>query len=94
MAIGRVFDGHVLDLFEVGIEKFKSCEEFKPPLGVSRDLKPILIFQGEPFENSDRHKRLKNLLIDFFRIDDLKEANISELQRVLVFTCKGETEPI
>jgi len=62
LAIGRVFDGHVLDLFEVGIEDYKSTECFKSAEQIDRDLKPILIFQGEPFENSDKHKRFKNLM--------------------------------
>jgi len=35
-----------------------------------------------------------NLLTDFFRIQDMEEANISLMRRVMVFTCKGETEPI
>ena len=34
------------------------------------------------------------MCLDYFRIKDLKEANIEELRRVLVFTCRGETDPI
>jgi len=68
LAIGRVFDNHVLDMFEVGVENYKSAAAFKSVEHVTKDLKPILIFQGEPFENSDKHKRMKNLLIDFFQI--------------------------
>ena len=57
-------------------------------------MKPILIFQGEQFESSDAHKRIKSLLIDFFHQKNLKEANIQELKRVMVFTCRGEKQPI
>jgi len=34
------------------------------------------------------------LLIDFFRIQDMKELNIVEMRRVMVFTCRGETDAI
>ena len=61
-----MFDGHVLDEFEMGIENYKGIKDFAPPKHVQSDDKPILIFQGEAFENSDKHKRLKNLLIDMF----------------------------
>ena len=33
-------------------------------------------------------------MIDFFRIQDMQETNISDMQRVMVFTCRSATEPI
>ena len=63
LVLGRIFDGHTLDMFELGVQQFKSTGLFKPPQHVQGDLKPILIFQGEPFETSETHKRLKSLLI-------------------------------
>ena len=42
----------------------------------------------------DKHKRIKNLFVDFFKITELSEVNIVELKRVLVFTCRSETSPI
>jgi ribosome production factor 2 len=47
VVIGRVFDGHVLDMFEFGIENFKGTADFDATKHISADLKPILIFQGE-----------------------------------------------
>lgn len=63
LVLGRVFDGHILDMFELGIQNFKGTNDFKVPEHITADLKPILIFQGEFFETSERHKRLKNLFI-------------------------------
>lgn len=63
LVVGRVYDGHVLDMFELGVTNYRSMEAFVQSEHVNADQKPILVFQGEPFENSDRHKRLKNLLI-------------------------------
>jgi hypothetical protein len=49
-------------MFEFGINNFKSMEYYKS-LEVNRDIKPILVFQGEQFEFSEKHRRLKNLFI-------------------------------
>lgn len=62
LVLGRTFDGHVLDMFETGVEDYKGVRQFKSKGLFSADMKPILMFQGEPFELSDVHRRLKNLL--------------------------------
>jgi len=102
LVMGRIFDTHILDMFEFGIDKYKSVKDIGANVTIPADLKPILMFQGEPFELSDTHRRLKNLLIgkffstcfltrpfciDFFRIQEATEVNIAEMCRVIVFTC-------
>ena len=71
-------------MFEFGVENFKSMEEFAVN-EVSRELKPIILFQGEHFEFSEKHQRIKNLLYELFHMNVLEEANIVEMKRVLVF---------
>lgn len=61
LVMGRCFDGHALDIAEFGIEDYKSCDKFKSAEYISKELKPVMIFQGEPFENSEKHKRIKNV---------------------------------
>lgn len=80
-------------MFEFTVENYRGVTNFKAA-DFTHDLKPILVFQGDVFDVSDKHKRIKNVFIDFFRISDLSEVNIVELKRVLVFTCRGETAPI
>lgn len=67
LILGRVFDGHILDMFEVGVEQYRGMDQFKNAEHITKDLKPLLIFQGEPFDNSDKHQRLKNLMIGKFK---------------------------
>jgi hypothetical protein len=55
----------MLDLFEFGVSNFKSMAEFHIS-EVSKDLKPILLFQGEQFEFSEIHMRVKNLFYGKF----------------------------
>jgi ribosome production factor 2 len=83
LVLGRTFDGHVLDMFETGVEDYKGMREFKSEGLFSCDMKPILMFQGEPFELSEVHRRIKNLFqgkyfnsntiilfLDFFKLCD------------------------
>jgi ribosome production factor 2 len=44
LILGRVFDGHILDMFELGVENYKGLNEFAPSEFITKDLKPILIF--------------------------------------------------
>ena len=62
MILGRTYGGRMLDMFEFGVTNFKSMETFKGS-EITSDMKPVLIFQGEEFDVSDKHRRLKNLLI-------------------------------
>ena len=63
LVIGRVFDGHILDMFELAVSDFKAAHQFEAPKHIHGDMKPILVFQGEPFETSETHKRMKSLFI-------------------------------
>lgn len=94
LTLGRLFDGHILDMFEFGVEDFRSTDDFKPAERVCSEDKPILVFQGEQFETSEKHKRLKNLLIDLFHQRNINMANIPEVCKVILFTCRGDSEPI
>ena len=93
LVMGRTFNGHVLDMFEFGVENYRSTSNFGSA-DFTNELKPILLFQGDVFDVSDKYKRIKNFFLDFFKITELSEVNIVELKRVIVFTCRGENCPI
>ncbi|KAL8186378.1 UNVERIFIED_CONTAM: rRNA-binding ribosome biosynthesis protein rpf2 [Gekko kuhli] len=62
LILGRMYDYHVLDMVELGIEKFvrlRDLKNSKCPEGT----KPMLIFAGDAFDLSENHRRLKSLLI-------------------------------
>ena len=92
--MGRVFNGHILDMFEFGVEDYKSIQTVGAKVTIPADMKPLILFQGEPFEMSEKHRRMKNLLIDFFKMADSTEVNVAEMQRILVFTCKNNDSPV
>ncbi|RXN00929.1 Ribosome production factor 2-like [Acipenser ruthenus] len=82
---GRMFDFHVLDMIELGIEKFVSLKDFKNSK-FPEGTKPLLIFAGDAFETDNEHKKLKSLLIDFFRGPTVPCVRLAGLEHVLHIT--------
>lgn len=62
LVLGRTYGGRVLDIFEFGVENYVAMEQFKAS-EIEREMKPVLIFQGESFEFSEAYRRLKNYFI-------------------------------
>lgn len=69
LVIGRMFDHHVYDMIELGVEKFNSIDSLgggrksAPQLG----SKPCFVFIGEAFDTKPEFQHLRELLLDFFR---------------------------
>lgn len=85
LIFGRLFDFHVLDMIELGIEKCVSLKDFK--IGKCPEgTKPMLVFAGEAFQTDTEHKRLKSLFIDFFRGPTVTAVRLAGLEHVLHFT--------
>uniref|UniRef100_A0A665WM37 Ribosome production factor 2 homolog n=1 Tax=Echeneis naucrates TaxID=173247 RepID=A0A665WM37_ECHNA len=85
LIFGRLFDFHVLDMIELGIEKFVSLSEIKASK-CPEGTKPMLVFAGEPFDTVNEHKRLKSLLLEFFRGPSVSAVRLAGLEHVLHFT--------
>ncbi|KAK6490114.1 ribosome production factor 2-like protein isoform X1 [Huso huso] len=85
LIFGRMFDFHVLDMIELGIEKFVSLKDIKNSK-FPEGTKPLLIFAGDAFETDNEHKKLKSLLIDFFRGPTVPCVRLAGLEHVLHIT--------
>lgn len=85
LVFGRTYDQHILDMVELGIEKFTSLSEIVGPKS-SVGAKPCLMFSGEGFEADTDLRRLKSLLIDFFRGPVVTNVTLQGLEQVISFT--------
>uniref|UniRef100_A0A4W5N076 Ribosome production factor 2 homolog n=1 Tax=Hucho hucho TaxID=62062 RepID=A0A4W5N076_9TELE len=85
LIFGRLFDFHVLDMIELGIEKYISLSDIKSSK-CPEGTKPMLVFAGEAFDHENDHKRLKSLLTDFFRGPVVPSVRLAGLEHVLHFT--------
>lgn len=83
LVMGRLFNGHVLDMVEFGVEMFKAIEDF--PSRISLGVKPILIFAGEPFETDFDMIRIKNLLNDFFLGPKPTSIRVKGIEHAIMF---------
>jgi len=85
LILGRLFDGHLLDMFEFGIDSFVAIEEFSGPKKAFGS-KPVMIFQGDQWEIDSQFTRLQNFLLDFFRSDKIDKISLKGVDHVLVCT--------
>ena len=70
LVMGRLFDYQMLDMLELGIQNFKSIQDFKGnKCGVG--LKPLFLFNGHEFTQNPTHMLLKSLLLDIFLLSFL-----------------------
>lgn len=84
IVLGRTYDGHVLDMFEFGIDNFESLESIK---GFKKSLgsKPCLVFLGDQWSADASYDRVRNFFIDFFRGDKVEKINLKGIDHVMVF---------
>lgn len=85
LIMGRLYEHTVLDMVEFGIENYKGLKAFKISK-IPEGTKPILIFNGEQFENNYECIRIKNLLIDMFHRETVENIRLQGLEHVLSFT--------
>jgi len=88
----RMFDYQVLDMIELGIENFKSLHDFKTTKS-SIGMKPLFVFNGELFEQREEYKKLKNMIMDFFRDEVAESVNLKGLEYIISVTAEPVANP-
>eukprot|EP00245_Coleochaete_scutata_P006141 TRINITY_DN20314_c0_g1_i1.p1 TRINITY_DN20314_c0_g1~~TRINITY_DN20314_c0_g1_i1.p1 ORF type:complete len:339 (+),score=66.17 TRINITY_DN20314_c0_g1_i1:130-1146(+) len=93
MVLGRTFDGHMYDMIELGVEDFKPISSFggggkhAPQEG----SKPCFAFIGHDWETNEQLRQLKDILLDFFRGDEVKGLDLVGLDRAFIcIACPGK----
>uniref|UniRef100_A0A8C5A9K8 Ribosome production factor 2 homolog n=1 Tax=Gadus morhua TaxID=8049 RepID=A0A8C5A9K8_GADMO len=85
LIFGRLFDFHVLDMMELGIEKYTGLMDFKNSK-CPEGTKPMLVFAGDAFDVDHELRRLKSLFIDFFRGMAVPAVRLAGLEHILHIT--------
>ena len=85
LVLGRMYDNQILDMIELGVENYQSLRSIKGNK-CALATKPCLIFSGAAFDTENELRRLKSLLIDFFRGPVVSQIRLNGLEHVLHFT--------
>jgi len=56
-------------------------------------MKPLFIFNGELFEQREEYKKLKNMLLDFFRDEAVESVNLKGLEYIISVTAEPIANP-
>ncbi|EJD06174.1 Brix-domain-containing protein [Fomitiporia mediterranea MF3/22] len=78
----RMYDGKVLDMCEVGVDKFVSMEQFKTKKS-TMGHRPLMHFASELFDTHPRFMQLKSLLLDFFGSEVIEGIHLSGVEHVI-----------
>lgn len=83
--IGRMFDFHLLDMIEFGLDSFRSLSDIKGAK-VTMGIKPCIIFSGELWNQNEEYGRCKSLLLDFFRGEQVEQVVLGGFEHAMTFT--------
>ncbi|KAI0798631.1 Brix domain-containing protein [Irpex lacteus] len=81
----RMYDSRVLDMCEVGVEGWKSMQEFKTAKATPGH-KPLLHFASDLFDTHPRFQQLKSLLMDFFNGEVIDSICLKGIESVISIT--------
>jgi len=88
LVFGCFYDFHTLDMFELGIEKYKPLSDFKAEKVMSGS-KPCVMFSGEEFQNKVEYSRLKNLMLDFWHGEKVTNIRLQGVEHIIQITASG-----
>jgi len=90
LVLGRMFDHHILDMVELGIDQYAPMGSFPGAGGGSTsESKPCLVFSGAEWAHSAELQHLRGLLVDFFHLEVVEEISPLGLDHFLQFTAVG-----
>jgi len=93
LVLGCLFNNKILDMFEFEVTNYIPIEYFAKEIRVDSHMKPIIVFQGDVFETEFQFERLRKFFLDYFKVQELEEVNITELRRIIVISA-GENKII
>lgn len=85
LVLGRLYENELLDMVELGINKFKSLHDFHNEK-IGTNVKPCLVFNGPKWKQTDELRRLKSLLVDTFHREKVERIRLQGIEHVLSFT--------
>jgi ribosome production factor 2 len=86
LIIGRIYDEHVLDMFEFGVSEYTQLGAAESKKTKSLGSKPLLVFLGDQWDSDSTFKRVENLLIDLFRGEKVPKLALKGIDHAISCT--------
>ncbi|CAG0902085.1 unnamed protein product, partial [Cyprideis torosa] len=90
VVLGRLFNEHLLDMFELGVDFFLPISMFPSTSKVAEGTKPLVVFNGEPFVADREWQQLRNLFLDVFRGETVESVRLQGLEMLIQVTALPE----
>lgn len=68
--IGRTYEHNILDMVELGLHNYSSIADIVAEAKVPNNVHPFVVFQGDQWETVEELQKLRNLLNDFFFMNE------------------------
>lgn len=85
LVLVRMFNNRLLDMCEVGVDKFVGMNEFKTSKSTPGH-KPLMHFASELFDTHPRFVQLKSLLLEFFNGQAIDSICLAGLDHIISVT--------
>ncbi|CAH0552452.1 unnamed protein product [Brassicogethes aeneus] len=89
LVIGRMFNYSLLDMIELYVESFEGLREFAASK-ISLGTKPVLIFNGLQWEQTDKMRHLKSIFIDFFHRETVDAVRLQGIEHTISLNATSE----
>lgn len=86
LILGRTFDRHVLDIWELGIQRYRSIKAYKNAPKKRPNSKPMLAFLGDVWNIDTQYADLRSYFIDFFKGTPVDKVLLNGLDNIISFT--------
>lgn len=89
LILGRLYNYKIYDMYEFGLTDIKTTGQFKASRMPTLGNRPMLIFQGDAFENDSKLIELKSLFLDMFGHEAMQKVNLGGIEHAIVLTAQG-----
>jgi ribosome production factor 2 len=91
LVFARMFEYQLLDMFELGIESYTALKDFKTNAMVGN--RPLMIFNGDSWEDSTDTITIRSLLLDMFTGDPYSDrVDLRGLTHLISFTLEEKND--
>jgi len=92
LILGRTFDRHVLDIWELGIQRYRSIKCYKNAPKKRPNSKPMLAFLGDVWNVDSQYSDLRSFFVDFFKGKPVDKLVLNGLDNIMSFTAVRTNE--